>query len=329
MATPTLTEYLNTLYTTTWAKRRPKEVDQIFEANRLTALMKSKGMIKYESTDGRRLEIPLRVKNTTTSKFFGKGATFTITDFDPLTVAYDTWKNLGDQVVRYWEDDKVNGGSETAHLKMMDAKLSTVKDTLAEKVEDAQWANTGGAAVLDYNGLQYLVSATPSSSVTVHGINQATAVDSGGNFYWRNQQKSSSGAFSVYGESDMTNLMNTCNRWGTVDLLISDQTTNELGEAEALERVRVVNQEAVNLGLDHITFKGRIWIWSPKCPSGYTYMLDRNHYGFSIDPAVDMTMGPWKSIPNQYQDMVTQVVQRGNTWVDKRQCHGVLTGQAA
>ena len=58
MATPTLTEYLNTLYTTTWAKRRPKDVDQIFEKNVLLLTLKSKGMIKYEGTDGRRVEIP-------------------------------------------------------------------------------------------------------------------------------------------------------------------------------------------------------------------------------------------------------------------------------
>jgi hypothetical protein len=40
-------------------------------------------------------------------------------------------------------------------------------------------------------------------------------------------------------------------------------------------------------------------------------------------------MGPWKNIPNQYEDVVTQIVQRGNLWVDKRKSHGVLTGQAA
>jgi hypothetical protein len=232
-------------------------------------------------------------------------------------------------MVRYWEDDKVNGGSETAHLKMMNSKMNIVTQTLQLKLEDALWANTGGASVLDYNGLPYLISSTPSVSSTIHGINQATAVDSEGNYYWRNQQKTSSGAFSVYGESDMTNLLNTCSRWGNVDVLISDQTTMELGEAEALERVRVVNQEAVNLGLDHITFKGRIWIWSPKCTTGYTYFIDRNHFGMSIDPAVNFVMGPWKKIPNQYEDQVTQIVQRGNAWVDKRSCHGVLTGQAA
>ena len=98
----TLTEYLNTMYTTTWAKRRAGIVDQVFEENKLLKLLQSKGMIKFESTDGRRLEIPVNVKKTTTSKFFGKGATFTITDFDPLTVVYDYWKNLGDQIVRYW-----------------------------------------------------------------------------------------------------------------------------------------------------------------------------------------------------------------------------------
>ena len=74
---------------------------------------------------------------------------------------------------------------------------------------------------------------------------------------------------------------------------------------------------------------GRIWIWSPSCTTGYTYLIDRNHLGFSIDPSVNMVMGDWKEIPNQFNDVVCQIVQRGNTWVDKRSCHGVLTGQAA
>ncbi len=325
----TITEYLNTLYTTTWAKRRPGITDQVFEENKLTALFKSKGMLKAEATDGRRLEIPLRINKTTTAKFFAKGATFTITDFDPLTVAYDYWKNLGDQIVRYWEDDKINGGSKTRHIKMMNAKIDTARDTLADEFEKALWANVGGSSIDNYNGVPYLIDDSPGSSVLVHGINQSTAVDSDGNYYWRNQQKTSSGAFSVYGESDMTNALNTAERWGKIDLLVSDQTTYELGLSEALERVRVVNKEAVDLGLDHVTFMGRIWIWSPKCTTGYTYMMDRRHIGFSYDPAVNFVMGPWKTIPNQYEDVVTQIVQRGNTWVDKRRCHQVITGQAA
>ena len=242
----TLTETLNTLYTSTWAKRRVGIVDQIFEENKVLALLKSKGMIKYEATDGRRLEIPLRVKKTGTTKFFGKGATFTISDFDPLTIAYDTWRNLGDSLVRYWVDDKVNGGSKTAHLKMMNAKIDTVRDGLLAKVESAIMTDTGGSSVDDYNGIPYLVDDSPTSTVTVHGIAQATAVDQDGNKYWQNQQKDSSGAFSVYGESDMTNAMNTAQRWGKIDLLLSDQDTYELGESEALERVSVVNKEAVS-----------------------------------------------------------------------------------
>lgn len=326
--TTTLTETLNTLYTTTWAKRRAGIIDQVFEQNKLLKLLKSKGMIKYESTDGRRFEIPLRVGRPNTSKFFTKGATFTISDFDPLTVAYDTWKNLGDQLVRYWEDDKVNGGSKTKHINMMNAKIDTVRESLALKLEDALWADTGGSTVTDYNGIQFLIDNSPSTSATIHGINQSTQTDGQGNYIWRNQQKASTGAFSVYGTSDMTNLYNTCSRWGNVDALISDQATHELGEAEAMELVRVVNKEAVDLGLDHITFKGVLWVWSPKCPAGFTYFIDRSHYGFTVDPEVDMVMGEWKEIPNQFRDVVTQIVQRGNTWVDKRSCHGVLTGQA-
>lgn len=324
----TLTETLNSLYTTTWVKRREGIVDQVFEKNKLLLLLNQKGMIKYEPTDGRRLEIPLRITNPKTSRFFTKGATFTISDFDPLTVAYDVWKNLGDQLVRYWEDDKINGGSKTQHLKMMNAKIDTMVDSLNLALETALWSSTGGSSVLDYNGIQHLIASSATSATLVHGINPLTQTDGQGNFIWRNQIKASGGVFSIFGESDMTNLFNTCSRWGDVSVLVSDQATQELGEAEALERVRVVNNEAVQLGLDHITFKGRMWIWSPLAPSGNTYMIDRTHLGFSVDPSVNFTMGPWKSIPNQYEDVVTQIVQRGNFWVDKRQCHGVLTGQS-
>ena len=323
----TLTETLDSLYTSTWAKRRPGSVDQVFEKNRLTLAMKSKGMLKSESTDGRRLEIPLRISRPGTSKFFVKGGTFTISDFDPLTIAYDEWKNFGDQLVRYWVDDKVNGGSQTAHIKLMNAKIDTMMDDLQLGFETAIWADTGGLSVADYNGIQFLIDNAPTDSVSIHGLNQLTQTDGQGNFIWRNQQLTSNGIFSVFGESDMVNLYNTCSRWGTTDLLVSPQAIYELGEAEATERVRVVNQEAVNLGLDHITFKGKMWIWSPKCPSGVTYFIDRNHLGFYYDPAVNFVMGPWKKIPNQYEDVVTQIVQRGNMFVDKRQCHGVLTAQ--
>jgi len=323
----TLTETLNSLYTSTWSKRREGIVDQVFEKNKLLLLLNQKGMIKYEPTDGRRLEIPLRITNPKTSRFFTKGATFTISDFDPLTVAYDIWKNLGDQLVRYWEDDKINGGSKTQHLKMMNAKIDTMIDSLNLALETALWANDGGSTSMAYNGIQQLIPNDPTTSTSIHGINQATQTDGAGNFIWRTQTKTSSGVASIYMESDMTNIFNTCSRWGDVSVLISTQTVQELGEAEALERVRVVNNEAVQLGLDHITFKGRMWIWSPLCPSGNTYFIDRTHLGFSVDPAVNFVMGPWKPIPNQYEDVVTQIVQRGNFWMDKRQCHGVLISQ--
>ena len=127
MATPTLTEYLNTLYTTTWAKRRPNVVDQVLEENRFLALLNSKGMVKYENTDGRRLEIPLSIKRTTTSKFFGKGATFTITDFDPLTVAYDYWKNQPG-------NSPISARETTEEAKLMGQILQTLCNSSTKNV---------------------------------------------------------------------------------------------------------------------------------------------------------------------------------------------------
>src|SRR3990167_1468111 len=157
----TITETLNSVYTSTWAKRRADVVDQVFEENRLIKALKSKGMVKYENTDGRRFEIPLRIGRPATAKFFGKGATFTISDFDPLTVAYDTYKNLGDQIIRYWEDDKINGSSKTAHLKLMDAKIKTLKNSFQLKMEIAFWdGTTGGTGTPNFNSIGHLIQTS-------------------------------------------------------------------------------------------------------------------------------------------------------------------------
>jgi len=74
--------------------------------------------------------------------------------------------------VRYWVDDKVNGGSKTAHIKMMNAKIDTVRDGLMAKVESAliPAQSTSTAEIMDdlANITYSATTHTVESRISVH-----------------------------------------------------------------------------------------------------------------------------------------------------------------
>ena len=59
MPTNTLTEQLDTLYTTTWQLRRKQIYDQVFTKIPLFLLLAEKGRLQHE-TGGSRIEEPLQ-----------------------------------------------------------------------------------------------------------------------------------------------------------------------------------------------------------------------------------------------------------------------------
>ncbi len=326
MAVPNRTEVLDDLYTTTWANRKKEVVDSIFTATPLTSEMMKRGGIQMNGTGGRFLEIPLSYAKNETVKSLGRGDTISLSETKFMTVAQFDWKYLAGSIIRYFVDDTKNK-SVQQHINWANAKIDNLRDSLTDLIEQqifGDGTNNGGK---DLDGLGNLVDTTPTVARTVGNIAQTTYT------WWQNRQKTATGPASVYLLPDMRNLANTTSEAKTrmqPNIIVTTQTVAELYADEVLEQRQIIQAS----GSDAEPQMGDAWhgipiIWSSQCPSGRMYMLNSRYIGLNIDPDVNFEMTEWKSIPNQVNDRVCQIVMKGNVISSRRASLGVLTAIAA
>jgi len=310
------------MFTTTWSYRKAKAEEQAFLKTPFAFWMKQGGRV--ENIQGHtRIEIPLEYGSNDTLRWIGKGSTIPISDPNLLTMAYEDWRYVAVSVVRYGVDDQKNRG-QAQLINYVKTKLGAAERALWEEFERAFFADGSGA--LEPNGLQNIVSDLPTSG-TVHGIDRATYT------WFRNQYKSATGAASIYLVSDMRNLMNTCTKYAKAELndlaIVTDQTSFELYEDETMEQKRIVNQKMADAGFENFQFKGRPMFWSPYAPSAKMYFINTNYLKMVKDEQYFMQMTEWKSIPEQVNDRVAQILCTLNVVSSRPIVHGVLHTIAA
>lgn len=323
MSTPTRTEILDDLYTTTWNNRRKEVVDQFFNASPFYKELRSRGGIKFNGTGGRYLEVPLSYARNETVSSLGRGDTISLSDTAFLSAAQFEWKFVAGNVTRFFTDDAKNKSME-AHLNLANAKIDNLRDSMIDSFETMLFGNGTGNSSKDFNGLANLVSSTPTSSATIGNINQSTYS------WWQNRQKTASGAASVFLLSDMRNLSNTCSEGQTrkhPNMLVTTQTVAELYDDEVLEQRSIVNKSSGDADFLSTSWKGLPIIWSGQCPSGTMYFLNSEYIALNIDPQINFMATEWKTIPNQL-DRVMQVVVKGEFVTTRRKSLGVLTAIA-
>lgn len=325
MAVPSRSEVLDDLYVTTWNNRRTEVVDSIFDATPLTKELRRRGGISLNGTGGRYLEIPLSFAKNETVKSIGKGDTVSLSETKFMTVAQFEWKYITGTIVRYMVDDTRNK-SLSQHINGANSKINNLRDSLTDYMETMLFGDGTGNGSKDWEGLGNLVSTTPTAAATVANIAQATYT------WWQNRQKTATGPASVYLLSDMRNLANTCSEGQTrsfPNVIVTTQTVAELFDDEVLEQRQIINvKEGADPESMSTAWKGIPLVWSGQCASGRMYFLNSQYIGLNIDPDMDFKMTDWKSIPNQVEDRVAQVVTKGNVITSRRKSLGVLTSIA-
>lgn len=318
MATPSWTQQIDNMFTSTWAYRKGEAVEQAYMKNPFTAWLKEKGRI--QSVSGyRRIEIPLEYGTNDTVRWIGKGSTVPMTEGELLTMAYEDWKYISATIMRYGVEDQQNRGAARI-IDYVERKIKAAERAIADELERVVFAD--GSGTNEPNGLQNLVAASPSTG-TVHGINRAT-------YSWfRNLTKTASGPASTYLVSDMRNFFNTLTSYTMSELslffLLTTQTVFEAYEDEMLEMRQIVDPKMSDLGFDNLTFKGRPLMWAPSCPSGKMYFLNPQHLYLVVDPSYNMEMTEWKPIPDQVNDRVAQIVGAIQMVTSRPVAEGVLT----
>lgn len=322
MAVPTRTETLDDLYTTTWNNRAKSVTDQIFDNSPTYRELKARGAIKLNGTGGRYLEIPLSYAKNETVTSIGKGDTVSLSDTAFLTVAQFEWKFVAGSIVRYFVDDAKNKSAQQ-HINLANAKINNLRDSLTDKFEEMLYDDGTGNGSKDINGFDNLIDSAGTG--TVGNINSSTYT------WWQNRTKAATGVASVYLLADMRNLANTCSEGLTrsyPNMIFTTQAVAELFDDEVLEQRQIVNKSSGDPEFLKTMWKGIPLIWSGQCTAGYMYMLNSNNISLNIDPDINFMATAWKSIPNQVEDRVMQIVCKCELITNRRKSLGVMTGIA-
>lgn len=272
-------------YTSTWAYRRPGVTEQAFLKTPFIYWMREKGRVEHISGH-RRIEIDLEYGSNETIRWLNKGGTVPMQDNELLTKAYEDWKYVAVSVMRWMTEDQQNR-AKAQIINLVSTKLNTAERSLYEDMERVCFADGTGAD--EPNGLQNLISATPTTGI-VHGINRATA----GNEWWRNQQKTSTGAAAVYLVSDMRTCLNDIIKYSRSEIkdifMVTDQTSFELYEDVMLEMKVLQNTKLADAGFDTIQYRGRPIMWMPSAPAGNMYFINPNYLKLVCDESYFMEM---------------------------------------
>ena len=317
MPTPTNTETLDSLYTTTWQSVKKQVTDTIFTATPFFYEMYKGENIERED-GGRFIEEPLMYGKNNTIAWIDKGGTISIADVDPLTSSIWNWRNLAGTVVRMWADDMANSGVHKK-IDLMNAKIENLRLSLIDMLEVALFTAQAGSTM---SGIPDIIEALVPASQTKSpgGLSKSTYP------WWRNQYFASTGSFAAYGKSDMRTMYNNCSVGNDhPGLLLTEQTVFEFYEAEAEDIQRINDSVEASLGFQRFRYKGANMYFSPQCPTGYMYFLNLHYLKLKIDSKADFDMTEWKVIPNQL-DRVAQVVTRMELVSRNNRMQGLIGG---
>jgi len=322
MTVPSWSETVDTFFASTWAYRKKKAIEQNFMKTPFLYWMREKDRIEYVS-GYKRIEVPVEYGDNNTVRWVSKGDTVPMTDSEIVTIAYEDWKYVAASVIRWFQDDQQNRG-KAALMKLADIKLGAAERTLSQEFERVLFADGTGSK--EPNGLQNLVSTTPTLG-TIHNLSRVTYS------WWRNQQKTATGSFGTYGISDMRTSLNNILRYSDAEVkdivILTNQTIFEYYEDECFEMKSLQNTMLADAGFNTLTFKGRPIMWSPQAPDSNMYFLHTGFLNFVCDESYWMDMTDWKTIPDQPNDRVAQIVCVFNAVCSRPVVQLVLSGITA
>lgn len=288
-------EYVDNIVTTTWYNVRKQMFSDIWTITPFLDLLNTKGKIKERMPNGRYFEIPIGYAQADQNqKWFGRGDTFGEAEKQLWTRLQYQRKNLGDNIVRYWDDEMKNKG-EAQILSYAKELIENHKMTMEATLGVALWADQGSLAI---NTLPGLLPNDPTVG-TVGGIDRAA------NEYCRNQTYDMRGEdVSVSLIPRMRTMFNECSKKKgkgrkTPDIILTTQEIFEEYEDQviALGQVQLANNKGTqraDLGLGGLSYKGAEMYWDPECPEGEMYFLNSDTIEFAYDPDAWMEMTPWK-----------------------------------
>lgn len=305
MPTPSWTQSVDTIFTSTWSYRRKQAVEQAFLKTPFVYWMKKNGNVDAGLSGHTRLEFPLDYGEITAVEWIGRGDTVTLSDAELLTMGYENWKYVAATILRYGVDDQQNKGKAQL-INYVTAKLNAAERALWKEFETRLLTQpSGGTAAKQPNGLENIIANDPTTG-TLHGIGRATYT------WFRNQSVDATNKpFGTYGVSLMRTMLNTITKYSGAEInqvaIVTTQTLYEAYEEQLLDYYRIIDKDMADAGFDALKYKGRTLMWSPFAPSNKMFFINAQYLKLMIDEGEFMQMTEWKPITNQVEDRVAHI----------------------
>lgn len=233
----------------------------------------SKGEGFMGLSGGDYITAPLEYALNTTVSSYSDTDSISTTRVDVFDRTEAQWKEVaGTVILSDFEADR-NAGEGTV-FALLPAKLENVKNSMRSAINTMLFGDGTGNAGKDINGLQSIISATPTTG-TVQSINRLTFS------FWRNQQTSGAKTTSTFDNlrASMRSIYNLCSN-GMGDkhptFAVTDRTTFEGFEGLLLANERFTSKDDPDGGFmnEMLKFKGAKLSYDVACPSGSLYFAN-------------------------------------------------------
>ena len=329
---PELTEAIDDEFLSTWYEIRTEAVDNILDANVVSAALREAGCFKAQV--GERIITRTVRYGKKTAVGLGRGDVLPADETPLETMAWWPWKYFVVEVTRSLIDDQQNNGPQ----KIKDyatGRLSAARDALVEKTEDIIMADdihpdiagSAGTTLTDaklpfslHDIAPYLASTNFQTSGYNYGnirrdnawwqhIDFTAAVSSGTN---RKGVKAGPSAITMY--DDLVNIHNTIGaNKEPPNLYILTQTMYEIFESFVNAKDQLIKEadtRLADLGYDVLRFKGKRLIWTAalatvagSAATLQALVLNTDYIDLVYDPNLWFDMSEWRT-PARQMDRV-------------------------
>ena len=313
----------NSSYTsliTTTLQNHGKEIfDSVSTNNALLWMLKKAGNIKVVG-GGRTFTHPVIYQTNSSFAAYSKLDPISLPVTDNITRAEYPIKVLAGSIVLSTIDLAMNAGNREKLIDLADEKRLEAEISMTELMGDQVHAD--GTNANDFDGLQHLVSITPSTQTDVGGINSSV------NSYWRNQINTAGTATfntASAGLIIMNALLNesTFGRRGP-RAVITTKTVYGLYEVGLTSNIRYAQTDLADAGFRHLQYTTMPVLFDDNCTAGYLYMIDTDSLWLQVLAQANMEVTQFQLKDDQLAQSALMYVA-GNLTTGSRRTNAVAT----
>ena len=299
------------LLTTTLAKYRSRLTDNIFLDRPLTQWLMAKDRIRFDDGGTKIVEPLIYGANDTVQTYSGYDP-IALTPQEGISAAEFEWKQLAGSVAINGLEEAKNSG-EAAMLKLLDARVMQLEESLKDKFSTMFFAASPGAN--DFHSLPQLVGTTN----TVGNISGSTYA------WWQSHVEATVEALSI---AKMTKAYNTASNGNDhPDLGITSQTLFEKYETLLPASVRYTDTTTANAGFQNLLFKQMPVVFDTSCTATEFYMLNSKYIELVGMSGKWMEQTPFMR-PENMDAKYSLILSYGNLTIRNRKRHAKLTGKS-